>query len=213
MNLKEAFQVQNIINDLFDHAKSYLMETNNVVTVKEKHFRSKAVDGQPDEEIDVTDFNSKKFPAEYVIEFIIRLIDEREKLAHAIRSAKSNMDFDLDAAVDSNKKRHSLAEALDWMARLQSTHTIHKNLGRGYVFNKEGNQTEYRYDIERIQTIDFDRNKLRKRIKDLYKKADKISNDIDAALIHTQVDYVFPFDIHGDNDSIIEDYINLNHKS
>ena len=36
MNLKEAFQVQNIINDLFDHAKSYLMETNNVVTVKEK---------------------------------------------------------------------------------------------------------------------------------------------------------------------------------
>ena len=75
------------------------------------------------------------------------------------------------------------------------------------VYN-EGNQTEYRYDIERVQTIDFDRNKLRKIIKNLYSKADSVSNDIDLELLDTKVDYEFPFDMHGDNDSIIEDYIN-----
>ena len=177
------------------------------MTIKEKHFRSKAVEGQADEEMDMTNYDSKKFAAESVIDFILKLIDEREKLAHAINLAKSKMDFDLDTAVDTNKKRHSLTSVLDGLTRLQSSHIVRKNQGCGYVFNKEGNQTEYRYDIERIQTIDFDRNKLRKLVKDIYSKADKVSNDIDAALIHTNVDYEFPFDMHGDEDSIIEDYI------
>ena len=207
MNLKEAFQAQNIINDLSDHAANYLNQTDNVVTIKEKHFRSKAVEGQSDEEIDTTNYESKKFPADKVIDFMIMLIDEREKLAHAINAAKLKMDFDLDAAVYSNRKRHALASTLDRLVSLKSSHIIHKNQGRGYVFNKEGNQTEYRYDVERIQTIDFDRNKLRKLIKNIYAKADSISNEIDKALIHTQVDYIFPFDIHGDNDSIIEDFV------
>ena len=101
-----------------------------------------------------------------------------------------------------------LTNAFDQLVRLQSVHTIHRNQGRGYVFNKEGNQTEYRYDIERIQTIDFDRKKLRGIVKSLYSKADEVSNSIDLALLNTQVDYEFPFDLHGDNDSIIEEYIN-----
>ena len=211
MNLKEAFQAQNLMNDLLTHAGSYLLKIDNVVTVKEKHFRSKAVEGQSDEEIDMTNYESKKFSAESVINFLIHLIDEREKLAHAINKAKSAMELDLDAAVYSNRCRHHTASTiLDNLIKLQSSHTILKNQGRGYVFNKEGNQTEYRYDIERIQTIDFDRNELRKIAKEIYDKADKVSKEIDMALIHTQVDYVFPFDIHGDNDSIIEDYINAN---
>ena len=208
MNLKEAFQAQNTINNLFDHAQNYLNRTENVVTIKEKHFRSKAVEGQNDEEYDVTDITSKKFPADKIIEFLLKLIEEREKLAHAISIAKSKMDFDLDTAVDTNRKRHSLSGTLDWLTRLQSSKVIQKNQGRGYVFNNEGNQTEYRYDIERVQTIDFDRNKLRKIVKGLYNKADEVSNNIDLAILNTQVDYEFPFDMHGDNDSIIEEYIN-----
>ena len=208
MNLKEAFQVQNVINNLSDHASNYLYKTENVISVKEKHFRSKAVEGQADEERDMTDYESKKFPAEGVIEFLLKLIDEREKLAKAINKAKLNMEFDLDSAVYTNRKRHDIAGVLDNLVRLQSSHVIYRNQGRGYVFNKDGNQTEYRYDIERIQTIDYDRNKLRGLTKSLYAKADEVSNDIDAALINVKVDYEFPFDIHGDNDTIIEDYIN-----
>ena len=208
MNLKEAFQAQNTINNLFNHAQDYLNRIDNVVTVKEKHFRSKAVEGQTDEIYDVTNVESKKFPADKIIEFLLKLIDEREKLAHAVAAAKAKMDFDLDTAVYTNKNRHSLAGTLDWMTSLQSSNIVQKNQGRGYVFNNEGNQTEYRYDIERIQTIDFDRNKLRKIVKALYNKADEVSNNIDLALLNTKVDYEFPFDVHGDNNSIIEEYIN-----
>ena len=208
MNLKEAFQAQNTMNNLFNHAQNYLNQIENVVTIKEKHLRSKAVEGQIDEVYDGNSVDAKKFPADKIIEFLLKLIDEREKLAIAISRAKANMDFDLDAAVDTNKKRHSLASTFDWLASLKSSKVIQKNQGRGYVFNNEGNQTEYRYDIERVQTIDFDRNKLRKIIKNLYSKADAVSNDIDLELLDTKVDYEFPFDMHGDNESIIEDYIN-----
>ena len=208
MNLKEAFQAQNTINNLFDHAQNYLNQIENVVTIKEKHLRSKALAGQIDEVYDGNSVEAKRFPADKIIEFLLKLIDEREKISIAISRAKANMDFDLDAAVDTNKKRHSLASTFDRLASLKSSKVVQKNQGRGYVFNNEGNQTEYRYDIERVQTIDFDRNKLRKIIKNLYSKADAVSNDIDLELLDTKVDYEFPFDMHGDNDSIIEDYIN-----
>ena len=208
MNLKEAFQAQNTINNLFNHAQDYLNQMENVVTIKEKHLRSKALAGQTDEVYDGNSVEAKRFPTDKIIEFLLKLLDEREKLAIAISRAKANMDFDLDAAVDTNKKRHSLAGTFDRLTSLKSSKIVQKNQGRGYVFNNEGNQTEYRYDIERVQTIDFDRNKLRKIIKNLYSKADAVSNDIDLELLDTKVDYEFPFDMHGDNDSIIEDYIN-----
>ena len=207
MNLKEAFQVQNVINELSSHAATYLSKTENLISVKEKHFRSKAVEGQSDEERDMTDYESKKFPAEGVVGFLLKLIDEREKLAKAINKAKLAMEFDLDSAVYTNKQRHYIAAVLNKLVCLQSSHVTYRNQGRGYVFNKDGNQTEYRYDIERIETIDYDRNKVRGITKNIYSKADKVSNDIDAALINVQVDYEFPFDIHGDSDAIIEDYI------
>ena len=208
MNLKEAFQVQNVINTLSSHAEVYLSKNENLISVKEKHFRSKAVEGQADEERDMTDYESKKFPVESVVNFLLKLIDEREKLAMAINKAKLGMEFDLDSAVYTNRKRHDIAGVLDKLVRLQSSHVIYRNQGRGYVFNKDGNQTEYRYDIERIETIDYDRNKVRGIAKNIYSKADEVSNDIDAALINVQVDYEFPFDIHSDSDTIIEDYIN-----
>ena len=212
MNLKEAFQAQNLINKLFNHAINYIEREGNVVTIKENHLRSKALEGQPDEKYDITDLESKKFPADKIIDFLQKLIDEREKLAHAISKAKSKMDFDLDAAVYTNKSRHTLAQTLDYLTKIQSSNVIQRNQGRSYFFTKDSNganiQTEYRYDIERIQTIDFDRNKVRRMSKGLYNKADEVSNNIDLALVNTQVDYELPFNMHGDYDSIIEDYIN-----
>lgn len=210
MNLKDAFQTQNMFNKLSDHADNYLDDRDNVMTVKEKHFRSKVAPDQTDEELDVTNYDSKRFPAGDVIKFLFRLIEEREKLSHAIHAAKAKMSFDLDTAVDANRRRHALAATLDALVRQQSSKVIQKNAGRGYVFNKEGNQTEYRYDIERIQTIDYDRNKVRKLLKELYAEADKVSTEIDMALLNTQVNYELPFDIHGDYDSIIEDFIEKN---
>ena len=86
MNLKEAFQAQNKIEQLFEYVSNYLCAEKNLISVTEKHFRSKAAEGQQDEKIAVVVDN--KFPPDKVIDFLMLLIDEREKLARAIHVAK-----------------------------------------------------------------------------------------------------------------------------
>lgn len=205
MNLKEAFQAQNKIEKLFGFVVDYLNEEKNLISTTEKHFRSKAAEGQPDEKINIV--VEDKFPPDKVIDFFIMLIDEREKIARAIHAAKTSMKFDLDSAVDVNKKRHLAVETLRGLREFKSSSLVGKNAGIGYVFNKEGNQTTYRYDIETIKTIDFDRNRVRKLIEKLQATANKISNEIDAALISTNVKYKLPFDVNASELEIIEDYV------
>ena len=204
MNLKEAFQTQNKIEELFNFARNYLDDEKNLVSVTEKHFRSKAAEGQSDESINIV--VDDKFSPDKVIDFLLMLIDEREKLARAIHAAKNSIAFDLDSAVDVNKKRHLAAESLRTLRQFKSSSLVEKNGGVGYVFNKEGNQTTYRYDIERVKTIDFDRNRVRELIAKLQAKADEVSREIDAALISTTVDYEFPFDAHASRLEVLEDY-------
>ena len=170
MNLKEAFQAQNKIEKLFDFVSGYLDDEKNLVSVTEKHFRSKAAEGQPDEKINVVVEN--KFPPDKVIYLLMRLLNEREKLANAIHAAKNSMKFDLDSAVDVNKKRRLVIDILRGLRNFKSSSLLEKNAGVGYVFNKEGNQTTYRYDIERVKTIDYDRNRVRKFIDTLQVMAD-----------------------------------------
>lgn len=205
MNLKEAFQAQNKIENLFEFVTGYLSDGKNLVSVTEKHFRSKAAEGQPDEKINIV--VDDKFPPDKVIDFLIMLIDERDKLAKAIHAAKASMKFDLDSSVDVNKKRHLAADTLRGLRNFKSSSLLEKNAGVGYVFNKDGNQTTYRYDIERVKTIDFDRNRVRELITKIQSKADKISNEIDAALISTNVNYELPFEMHADQLEIIEDFV------
>ncbi|MBQ6297133.1 MAG: formate dehydrogenase [Selenomonadaceae bacterium] len=205
MNLKEAFQAQNKIEKLFDFVSGYLDDGKNLVSITEKHLRSKAAEGQPDEKINIVIDN--KFPPDKVIDFLLMLIDEREKLAKAIHAAKSSMQFDLDSAVDVNKKRHLAVDTLRELRQFKSSSLLEKNAGVGYVFNKEGNQTTYRYDIERVKTIDYDRNRVRDLIDKLQVQADKVSNEIDFALISTTVKYKLPFDMNAGNLEVIEDYV------
>ena len=206
MNLKEAFQAQNKINELFEHFTNYLQSERNITTVTEKHFRRKAAAGQIDEVLDVTNYADKIYDTNKVINFLMVLIDERAKIAKAIHAAKSKMTFDIDTAVDVNKKRHKTAEVLRELRQLKSKSLLRKNAGTGYVFNNDGNQTDFRYDVEVVTTIDFDRNKVRDLVQKLQVEADNISNEIDAALIGTQVDYVLPFDPHASAAEILEDF-------
>ena len=205
MNLKEAFQAQNTLERLLSFVSLYLGDNNKLISVTEKHFRSKAAEGQQDEKINIVVEN--KFSPDKVINFLILLLDEREKLGRAIHVAKRSIDFDLDGAVDVNKKRHSAALTLRNLRQLKSTSVIEKNAGTGYIFNNEGNQTTYRYDIERIKTIDFDRNRVRDLLNKLQTEADKVSTEIDSVLVSTTVDYELPFDMHASNFEILEDYV------
>ena len=206
MNLKEAFNAQKQLNAMFERFTSYLKNSANLMKTEEKHFRSQTVSGQTDEVIDVTNYDSKTYPADQVVDFLLVLLEEREKLNSAIHDAKSKVALDIDGAVDLNKKRRAAAVTLAMMNRQKSSSILRKNSGTGYIFNNDGNQTTYRYDVETVKTIDFDRNKVRDRLKKLLSEADELSPQIEAALNDAVVDYVWPFATHATADEIFETY-------
>ena len=204
MNLKEAFQTQNKISRLLSDIIEYLDDEDNVTVITEKHLRSKALAGQPDDTVDVSQ-KDDSFDVGRLLAVGQELMAERERLGDAIGKAKAGMDFNLDAAVDGNKGRRSFLIMLQELAGRKSSHTLQKGAGRGYVFNNDGNQTSYCYDIDRITTIDYDRNKVRAMVKELTRKSDEVSMKIDEALLKTVVDYTPKFDLSGENSFIIEE--------
>ena len=205
MNLKEAFQAQNKIGELLDYISFYLSNVDNVMTVTEKHLRSKALAGQQDDNVDVSRKSEEMFEVGKLIDIWQQLMNEKEQLGLAIGKAKAGMSFNLDAAVDANKSRRAFLVTMQRLANRKSSHELQKGEGRGYVFNNDGNQTTYCYDIDRIMTIDYDRNKVRAMVKELTRESDEVSIKIDEALLHTQVDYEPKFDLAGEESFIIEE--------
>ena len=205
MNLKEAFQAQNKLFELLDYISDYLSVEDNVMTVTEKHLRSKALAGQQDDSVDVSRKSEEMFEVGKLIDIWQELMNEKEKLGLAIGKAKAGMSFNLDAAVDANKSRRAFLVTMQRLANRKSSHELQKGEGRGYVFNNDGNQTTYCYDIDRIMTIDYDRNKVRAMVKELTRKSDEVSIKIDEALLHTKVDYEPKFDLAGEESFIIEE--------
>jgi conjugal transfer ATP-binding protein TraC len=131
-------------------------------------------------------------------EFLLFLLDEREKLSAAIHQAKVSLPLGagLDGEVSLNGKRQEIATLLRHMAGLRNGEVLISNGGVGYRFNNEGNQVSYRCDVKRVTTINFDRNKIRKMCADLSKKSDETSAALDAALVNTPVEYEAPFDVN-----------------
>ena len=207
MNLKEAFQAQNRISELLAFVGRYLSDKDNIMTITEKHLRSKALSGQQDETIDVSCKGEEGFDVNKLLSIWQKLLKEKEALGLAIGKAKAGMDFNLDAAVDANKSRRAFLSTLQQMASRKSSHELQKGEGRGYVFNNEGNQTPYCYDIDRIYTIDYDRNKVRSMAKEVYREAEELSLKIEESLLKTQVDYNLTIDVSGENRLIIEEML------
>lgn len=183
----------------------YLSDADNVMTITEKHLRSKALAGRQDDTVDVSRKADEGFDVGRLLGIWQELMEEKERLGAAIGKAKAGMDFNLDAAVDANKSRRAFLGMLQELANRKSSHELQKGEGRGYVFNNDGNQTSYCYDIDRILTIDYDRNKVRAMVKELNRSSDEVSIKIDEALLQTQVDYAPKFDLAGENRFILEE--------
>lgn len=205
MNLKEAFQAQNKIFELLDYINDYLSVEDNVMTVTEKHLRSKALSGQQDDSVDISRKSEEIFEVGKLIDIWQQLMNEKELLGLAIGKAKAGMSFNLDAAIDANKSRRAFLMTMQRLANRKSSHELQKGEGRGYVFNNDGNQTTYCYDIDCIKTIDYDRNKVQAMVKELTRVSDEVSIKIDEALLHTQVDYEPKFVLAREESFIIEE--------
>ena len=147
-----------------------------------------------------------EFPAnDSVLDFMLFLIGEREKLTTAIGTAKASIGFDLDAAVETNKSRQQACRSINGMLRFKASKRTEK--GTDYKFNAEGNQTTYYYDVEVATAEAFDRAKAKNAVRDLISKADETSAAIDSAMINTHVEYEPPFNVNDAFEDVMAEFL------
>jgi len=201
MNLKEAFRFQNKLQRLMDEGEGILNREKNVTKVETTYFRKKVMSEAEDEtvlEVPETEY------AEQITElvgFMVYLIDQKEQLSKAIRTAKSKLEIDMDSEVSLNSKRQELSRLLGRMSDLRGSEVVIPNGGTGYRFNTDGNQVSYRCDVKKVTTINYDRKKVRNYLAALNRRIDEVSVELDRCLINSTVEYEAPFDV---NDSFTE---------
>ncbi|MBQ5991925.1 MAG: hypothetical protein IJL62_05180 [Clostridia bacterium] len=196
MNLKEAFRYQNKLQSLMADALHILRSDENVTKTETTYLRHKVNPEVQDEKV-VEEPGTEYFDRiTEITRFLMYLLGEKEKLAAAIRKAKSTLDIDMDNEVSLNAVRQSLTEAFRRMCDLRGSEKVIPNGGSGLRFNAEGNQITYKCDVKRVTLINFDRNTVRKELQKLGKKADEISAKIDLCMVTSCVEYEPPFNVN-----------------
>lgn len=187
MNLKNAFRYQNFLDGLFERITSYLNDSRNLVTVTQKHMRSKSNADAKDESIDASYSRKLDVDNNKMITLLTTVLDEKRQVSLAIAKAKATSEFVLDAEIANNKSRQIAASILSRVGAIKSNEE--KSRGTDYKFNAEGNQTSYSYEVEQVTTIDFDRNDVKKLARELSTKSDETSDLIEKTLIETIVNF------------------------
>lgn len=201
MNLKESYRYANYLDDLLNKASSYLRNDKFVTTTKQEHLRSKVNSEATDEVIDVQKPYDVEFTPNDVINFAVRVLTEKEKLAEAIAVAKANAEINIDTAIALNKKKQYFANTLEALSNIKPRQRTAS--GKAYRFNINNEQVPYTYDIEETTTIDFDRNDVRNLVKKYLKETDEISAKLDAIEINTQVVFECSWDVNDSFEDIV----------
>lgn len=94
MNMKDAFRFQNKLKGLMCEATSILQDQRNIVKVKTTHLRSKVMPDAQDAVVEEVAPSEYAGHANEVAAFLMSLLEEREKLCKAIRTAKSSLNLD-----------------------------------------------------------------------------------------------------------------------
>ena len=187
MILKEAFRYQNYLTSLFVQAPGYLSREDFITTTTQKHNRSMINSDAQDEEIVVPKVFNVDYKPNDLIDFVVKLIDEKQKLSDAITNAKKSLKMDIDAAMSINKTKQDFISTLRRMASIRPTES--EKEGTSYKFNNDGDQVSYRYPVKEVKTIDYNRNAVKGLISKYKKETDEISTERDRIDIMTDVDY------------------------
>lgn len=203
MNLKESFRYQNFLENMLAYAGNSLTDREHSLTITKNHLRKKANAEAEDmmETVDVGEF----FKNDDVLKFMTMLVEERSKLTNAIGKAKASIGFDLDAAIETNKFRQTVANRVKTMLRFTASKRTER--GTDYKFNVEGNQTQYYYDIEVKANEAFDRSVAKDTMRKLILEADKVSAEIDSAMINTMVEYDASFNVNDSFEDVMTDFL------
>ena len=194
MNLKESYRYANYLDGLLSTSYTYLRNKGFVTTTVEEHLRSKSNPDVEDETIEVQKPFDVEFKPNQVIDFVVRVLNEKDKLSEAIAEAKSTTEINIDNAISMNKKKQAFVSVLNGIADIKPSEI--KTTSKSYKFDINGEQKPYVYDVNRKTSIDFNRTDVRNLIKKYLKETDEISAKLDLIEITTFVDFEPTWDVN-----------------
>ena len=147
------------------------------------------------------------FANDDVIQAMLFLIEEKEKLSIAINKAKESIDMDIDAAVSVNKYRQLLNKSVAFMMRLNPCTRIETGIAQ--KFNSTGDPVDYKYDVEVTSVEAYDRKAAKKIMKEVISEADKTSAAIDFVKVNTTVDYTPTFDVNDSFEDVMNTFLEM----
>jgi len=213
ISLKESFRILNILDQHTSSLLSYISNKSNSLKVEEIHLKSKVTENI-DETIDQTTERQYKCSVTDISFLISQLINEKLVLSLAIENAKKSLFLDwqengenltLDTGILFAKKNRELSNSLKYLLDLKPSET--KSQGKDFVFNVEGNQTEYKYPIEKKVSLDFERNTINILYKQMLNRANTLSTQIEKAMMEEIVEFVPVYDILSSTSEIVEEYL------
>ena len=200
MNLRESFQYMNFLDGKLEDIEWKLRDTKNVVTIKETHMKSASNPNFQDE--DKTIEPDIEFEAVQLIDFMDVIMKEKTELSMAIHEAKNKAEVNLDHAISLNKAKQKQAIILKRLIDLKTKEEERRETA--YMINNEGNQVPFYYPVKRVATINYDRNKVKKRYKAIKKECDEMSTLIDKIQINTEVVFDPKWDVSDTLEDMLE---------
>ena len=206
MNLKEAFRYQNFLDRIFGAACVSIEKRDHCLTQTRNHLYNKV---NPDMENVKEEVKTEEdfFANDDVIQAMLFLIEEKEKLSIAINKAKESIDMDIDAAVSVNKYRQLLNKSVAFMMRLNPCTRIETGIAQ--KFNSTGDPVDYKYDVEVTSVEAYDRKAAKKIMKKVISEADKTSAAIDFVKVNTTVDYSPVFDVNDSFEDVMNTFLEM----
>lgn len=201
MNLKESYRYANYLDRLLITADTYLRNKGFVTTTEQDHLRSKANPDAQDEKIEVQKPYDVDFTPNDIIDFVVKVINEKENLFSAIAGAKATTEINIDNAIATNKKKQSFVNTLNSIVSIKPNET--QSMGKDYKFDINNEQKPYSYQIISKTSIDFDRISVKGLIKKYNKECDEISSKLDEIEITTQVNFTPLFDVNDSFEDLV----------
>lgn len=200
MNLRESFQYMNFLDERLEQIEWTLRDTRNVVTIKETHLKAPVNPAFANEEKEIKP--DLEYTAIELIDFMDKVMKEKDELSRAIYEAKNKAEINIDHAISMNKAKQKQAIALKRLIDLKTKEKEKRETA--YMINNEGNQVPFYYTVKEVATINYDRNKVKRMYKAIKKECEEMSTLIDKAQINTEVTFMPKWDISDTLEDMLE---------
>lgn len=200
MNLRESFQYMNFLDERLGQVEWALRDTRNVVTVEELHLKEAANSNFPNEKKEIKP--DLEYIAIELIDFMDKIMQEKDELSRAIHEAKNKAEMNIDHAISMNKAKQKQAMILKRLIDLKAKEKERRETA--YMINNEGNQVPFYYTVKEITKINYDRNKVKRMYKAIKKECEDMSTLIDKVQINTEVAFTPKWDMSDTLEDMLE---------